>query len=148
MKDLFYLFTVILLLSSCSKSPEPIQYGHDSCENCRMLISDPKYGSELITSKGKIYKFDSIECLADFNNNLNIEDISSIWVTDFSKPNEFININDGFFLKSKNLRSPMGLNLSAFSNAAGLNKIKEQYSGDEIKWDDLVIYVKQQWHEK
>lgn len=148
MKNLFYLFAVILLLSSCSKSPEPIQYGRDSCDNCRMLISDPKYGSELITSKGKIYKFDSIECTADFYNNLNVEDINSIWVTDFLRPNEFININEGLFLRSKNLRSPMGLNLSAFSNATELNKIKEQYGGDEIRWNDLVIYVKQQWHEK
>ncbi len=65
-----YFIAIFLLLSlvtaSCGSNPEPINYGHDECEFCRMQISDNRYGAELVTDKGKVYKFDSIECLIEF----------------------------------------------------------------------------------
>lgn len=144
----YFLLVIIILFVNCSKSPEPIKYGHDSCENCRMLITDHKYGSELITSKGRIYKFDSIECLADYSIKLENSVIGSMWVTNFSNPHELINVNTAIFLKSENLRSPMGLNLSAFSSYPEMENIKKQYGGDKIQWNDLVNYVTKKWHDE
>ncbi len=50
-----------------------------------MLITDNKYGAELITTKGKIYKFDSMECLVEFSLVKNtLGDITNnLFVTDF-----------------------------------------------------------------
>ena len=28
-----------------------------------MTIVDPRYGAELVTTKGKVYKYDAVECL-------------------------------------------------------------------------------------
>ncbi len=64
--SLIFFITLTLLISSCGSKPEPINYGHDECEFCRMQISDNRYGAELVTDKGKVYKFDSIECLIEF----------------------------------------------------------------------------------
>ena len=50
--------------SACSKGHQPINYGEDECEFCKMMVMDKRYGAELVTDKGKIYFFDSIECLA------------------------------------------------------------------------------------
>ena len=55
-----------LLLTSCSTKPEPFAYGKDNCHTCKMGIMDPKFGTELITTKGKIYKFDDVSCMQYF----------------------------------------------------------------------------------
>ncbi|MGB5288980.1 MAG: hypothetical protein WBN42_10875, partial [Ignavibacteriaceae bacterium] len=59
--SMVFLLPLLFLLASCGSKPEPINYGKDECEFCRMQISDNRYGAELVTDKGKVYKFDSIE---------------------------------------------------------------------------------------
>jgi copper chaperone NosL len=135
-----------MIMASCAKSPEPIICGSDACENCKMTISDPKFGAELITGKGKIYKFDSIECLAAYSVAIKAEEIHSGWVTNYLQPENFININNTLFLVSENLKSPMGLNISAFSEQAGIEKTKEEFGGKVLKWKDVQVYVKSEWN--
>ncbi|MBK7105444.1 MAG: hypothetical protein IPH62_09185 [Ignavibacteriae bacterium] len=42
----------------------------------------------------------------------------------------------------------MGLNLTAFSSQTDLNKIKNQYQGKKINWDELIEYVNHEWQHK
>ena len=135
-----------ILFISCNPEPTPIQYGKDNCEYCRMLISDTKYGAELITKKGKIFKYDSIECLAAYSNEIDQNEIHSMWVVNFSRPNELININDSQFLLSDNLKSPMGLYLSAYKDGEQLAEIQKQFGGKIIVWKELVDYVIHEWN--
>lgn len=136
--DISFLFIFL----SCQKSPEPINYYNEECSLCQMTISDPKYGAELITQKGKIYKFDSIECLITFLHNFKSEEVNSTWVTDFSQPQKFIKSEKAIFLKSDELESPMGLNVCAFESKDSLNTIKEKLGGEVLSWNDLINFVK------
>ena len=64
MKKTYILFTFLsLVILSCGISPLPIDYNHDECAYCKMKIADARFGAELVTSKGKVFKFDSAECL-------------------------------------------------------------------------------------
>lgn len=55
-----------------------------------MTISDGRFGAELITDKGRVYKFDDIGCLIRYKtSNLNIE-YKSFYVHDFSSVNKLI----------------------------------------------------------
>jgi len=56
----------MLLFISCSTKPQPIQYGKDVCDHCKMTIVDQKFGGEIVTKKGKAYKFDDLICMAKF----------------------------------------------------------------------------------
>ncbi|TSA29938.1 MAG: hypothetical protein D4R68_01420 [Ignavibacteriales bacterium] len=141
----FCLLTFFALLVSCQKSPEPIAYGSDGCENCKMTISDPKFGAELINTKGKIYKFDSAECLAAFGRTIKPEEINSEWVTNFLMPGEFIKANDAAFLISNKIKSPMGLNISAFSNQKSLDEIRSTSGEKALDWKDVQSYVQNEW---
>lgn len=145
------VWTILVLLAtvtviSCQSKPEPISYGEDNCDNCKMTISDPKYGAELITEKGKVYKFDSIECLADYSMKIEGKTIESMLVTDFSNPENLINTKNALFLKSKKLRSPMGLNLSGFSSSNELYKALKEFDGEIISWDGILKYVSEKWN--
>ena len=147
---LFLMAPAVILFLSCEKKlePVPIQYGQDECEYCRMKITDPRYGSELLLKTGKAYKFDSIECLAAYY--IKYEDknkIHSLWVPDFTTK-EFMSAQKAYYLYSKNLPSPMGLNLSAFQSMEELQKLKEKYGGEVLKWEQVLELVKKEWLNK
>lgn len=142
----FSFIVVLLLFNFCQKQPEKINYNNEDCASCQMTISDNRFGAELITKKGKVLKFDSIECLVFYSENFNQDEIYSMWVTDFSNPPELINIKDAYFLRSSEIQSPMGLNICAFSNTDSLNKIKNEFNGNIFNWEELVDLVKDEWH--
>ncbi|MCL6493678.1 MAG: nitrous oxide reductase accessory protein NosL [Ignavibacterium sp.] len=132
------LFTALLLIS-CSPKPEPIDYGNDVCDFCKMNITDNKYAAELITSKGKVYKFDSIECLFQFKDLefKSDDEIHSELVNDFSNPGELIDLKKAFFLKSEMFRSPMGMNVLSVSSEEKLNEIKSQHGGEILTYNEV-----------
>ncbi|MFA3784004.1 nitrous oxide reductase accessory protein NosL [Melioribacteraceae bacterium 4301-Me] len=141
-----YILLILFFVSiGCSNKPEPVSYGSDSCSNCKMLITDPKFGSEIVTTKGKIFKFDSIECMAYFSTKLG-DAAASFWVTDFSQPEDLMEAKNSFFLKSDKIKSPMGMNLAAFANKKELQTAAAEFNGSQLTWKEVVNYVKKQWN--
>ncbi len=120
MKNLLYISLLILLVSTgCSTEPQAINYGKDVCEHCKMVIADEKYGAEIVTKKGKVFKFDSAECLMDLitEEGQKIDTTGAqILVINFAKPATFIDAKTAFFLKDINYQSPMGGNIVPFDN--------------------------------
>lgn len=138
--NLKLIILLSLLVISCSRKPEQINYGQDVCDLCKMNITDNKFAAELVTAKGKVYKFDSIECLFQFKNLVLDEKqkIHSEWVNDFSNPGELIDLTKAYFLLSEYFRSPMGLNVLSFSSHNKLVEIQSKYGGKELKYDEVL----------
>ncbi len=133
-------FLLLISLSSCSSGPEPIKTGTDNCYFCKMTISDVRFGAELITTKGKIYKFDDVHCIVSYLRTKDVEpqDIKNVYLSNFCKDHQLINVNKCSLLKSENLKSPMGGNTAAFDNRDSLLKIQQLYPGDPVNWNDLI----------
>jgi len=91
-----------LALISCSVEPEPLQYGKDACHHCKMTLMDNKFGAEIVTAKGKIFKFDDTNCLINFlnSNEMSDQDIKHCLITDFSSPGLLIDAKTAFYVKS------------------------------------------------
>ena len=143
--SIILFINLLLLLSSCGSKPEPINYGTDECEFCRMQISDNRYGAELVTDKGKVYKFDSIECLIEFAmvKNLIGDSNQNFLVTDFATPESFTDAMSAFYVHNDNFRSPMGLNVSAFDSEISRQKFVAESGGNLLNWIDVIELVKQ-----
>ena len=139
------VFFLLFIIISCSNQPEPINYGIDECEFCRMQISDNRYGAELVTDKGKVYKFDSIECLIEFAmvKNLIGDSDQKFLVTDFAQPETFIDASTAFYVHNDNFRSPMGLNVMAFDSEVSRQKFVAESGGNLLNWIDVIELVKQ-----
>ena len=139
------LMFLLFLIFSCGKVEEPINYGHDECEYCRMLITDNKYGAELITGKGKVYKYDSIECLINYAlvENLIGNNEVRMLVSDFSDPGNFADARSAFYLHNDEYRSPMGLNTMAFSEESKLTVFESENGGSRLSWIEVVELTKQ-----
>lgn len=135
----------IITLASCGSEPEPINYGHDDCEFCRMLITDNKYGAELVTDKGKIYKFDSIECMIEFSlvKNTLGDTNNKLLITDFDNPGNLVDARNSFYVKNDNFRSPMGLNVTAFNGEEQVQKFISENGGEKLSWVEVIELVKQ-----
>lgn len=141
------LFTGILMcvLFSCTVEPEALQYGNDGCHHCKMTLMDKKFGAELVTKKGKIYKFDDVNCMLIFynSNEVSPEDISCKLVVDFSQPANLIDAQDAFYLKSPEIKSPMGSQVAAFEKKESMDNAKKQLKGIYLVWGELVTQFKQ-----
>ena len=109
-----FLFALTI---SCTSGPEKISFGEDQCVYCRMTISDPKYGALLITDKGRLRKYDAIECMI---NELREKHPSykKLKVVSYDQPKSLILADSAYFVISEAYKSPMGANLAAFANPA------------------------------
>ena len=139
------MLTVMLtVLCSCSTDPEEINFGHDQCALCKMNISDTKFGAEIVTKKGKIFKYDAAECMINAvgRGEINMGDAAGFYVIDAANPKQLIKSETASYLISEKFPSPMGANLSAFGSIADAEKFRSQFGGELKTWDDLLVKFK------
>lgn len=126
------LLITLLSLNSCTPQPEAIKLGADNCYFCKMTISDPRYGAEIVTSTGKIYKFDDIHCMESFIATPEAGRLkTSLYYANFSGKHELIDAAKSYILRSDELKCPMNGHLAAFDNMDSLNKAKGMYGGEQ-----------------
>lgn len=138
-------FTLLYLaglvwLSSCSAGPEPFAFGKDLCHTCKMGIIDPKFGAELITKKGKIYKFDDVSCLNHYlkSNATETSDIRQLLVINFEKENDFLPIDQAVFVLGPAVKSPMGSHAAAFASRDKAEKMNATLQGELLSWKEVT----------
>ncbi len=128
---------ITLSFLACSVEPEPLAYGKDQCHACKMTLMDRKFGAELVTKKGKVYKFDDINCLFNFYNGgtVNKEDYQYTLVVDFSKTEKLVIAQKAFFLKSSEIKSPMASEIAAFESEN--RELTKRWQATQLTWGDL-----------
>lgn len=133
-----------LSIVSCSTEPEQINYGTDICHFCKMTLMDNKFGAELVTKKGKVYKFDDMRCFFNYYNigNDAPSDYQHALVIDYLNPGKLINAYDAFYLKSPEIRSPMDGQMAAFDSKASMSKFKKEWKGIYLAWGEAVTQYK------
>ena len=132
------LLATVTTLSSCQHGPTPLRLGQDHCEFCMMTVSDSRFGAEIITKKGRIYKFDDIHCLrGSINANHPAKtEISAIYLIDFEKGG-WLKSQDAALLESETFRTPMGGNIAAFADSLHRQQFLEQNKGRLVTWNDI-----------
>lgn len=141
-------FVCLILFIGCSANdPAEIHYGQDQCSYCKMNIVDKHFGSQLVTPKGKVYKFDSIECLAAFAY-VSMQDKTgrvSMWVTDFISPGKFVRIDSATIVQNNERASPMGVGLVGFGSDSEASDYIAAKGGRVVDWVSACELVKTEW---
>lgn len=130
----------LMSFSSCTSGPEPIRYGQDNCQHCKMTLTDKHYGAEIVTKKGKVFKFDDLTCLVAYLKSgvLPTENIAQMVSTDFKKAGAFVEVQQAFFLQNEALKSPMRGDVATFSSQNDLSAVKAEIGGGkEMKWAEV-----------
>lgn len=138
LKTLLLVSFFAAILFSCSKGPQPINFGVDNCNHCMMNISDVRYGAELVTQKGRVYKFDDMYCMKEFINGdaLGENQVHSLWLVDFDATENLIPAEQSFLLHNPDLKSPMGSNTAAFADETTREKQYAEHSGTMLLWEE------------
>ena len=133
----------LVLLCSCSNSPQPIDYGQDGCHFCRMTIVDKLHAAEIVTKKGKVYKFDATECMVNYIKTIDQSTIKHFLSNNYLEPGVLIDATQASFLISDNIPSPMGAFLSAFKVKDDAVKIQSGKEGTIYTWKELLAHLNQ-----
>ncbi len=143
-KQLCTLVPALLILAACTPEPQPLIHGLDRCTFCRMTVSDERYGGKIVTAKGKVYPFDSVECLSAFrlSGRISDENFQSSWVADFADAPNLIPTDSAFYLHSRDLPSPMGMDLTAFGKGISRQAVLHAFHGNVLDWSGVDSLVR------
>jgi copper chaperone NosL len=130
---------LVLFVSSCTTKPEAFVLGKDMCDDCKMTIMDPKFGGEIITKKGRTYKFDDAHCVANFIKAGSVKeaDIAQTVFINYQQENTFLDAKTAQFVVSGQLKSPMNSNAAAFASKQVAEQKAKETAGTVKSWNDL-----------
>ena len=132
-KNTFFLVITGLLLVGCGVNPESIDFGKDHCAYCKMSISDPKFGAELVTAKGKVFKFDALECMVPSMQQQDDTEYAHILAIAYDVPGVLHPVDSMHFVISEKYNSPMGANLAGFKNAHLIERNPGLFDWESLK---------------
>ena len=104
-----------------------------------MSIVDQRFGGEVVTKKGKIYKFDAVECTINYLDQEHVDEskIELILTNTYDSPGELSSALECYYLKSENMPSPMGMYLNPFNGNSEALKYQKENKGIVMKWEEL-----------
>lgn len=128
---------VLLLFVSCNTTePEPVKLNVDNCEHCKMTIADLKFAAELITDKGRIYKFDDLSCLLSYKKDQSLVNTKE-FVADYNNPKDFVNAEEAFFVSGEKVQSPMNGNVAGFAKKEDAEKFASEKGATVTGWGQV-----------
>lgn len=137
-KIIILMLLPLAALFSCEeKGVQPIAYGKDKCAFCTMKIMDNSYGTELVDTEGKAYKFDSSECMIRFMHQNADKKYTDKLSNYYESVGELIPVEEATFLVSDNLPSPMGAGITAFKTKEDAQKMQQEKTGEVYTFGEL-----------
>lgn len=141
MKYIITLLIIILAVSmGCQVEPEPIRYGSDVCQYCHMTIVDRQHAAELVTRKGRVAKFDAIECMINQLKTEDENDFELFLIADYSQPGVLVDATSATYVISPAIPSPMGAFLSGFAGKDSAQNFINLNGGQMYNWSELKTY--------
>ena len=132
------VLSVVAFSISCSIEPVPVEYGFDHCNFCEMTVVDKGHAAILVSSKGKTYKFDAIECMIRYSNRAEDMKFAQILVCDYTNPGNMVNAEEAHFLVSDSIPSPMGGFLSAIYDEQMSLELLSKKGGEIFQWNEVL----------
>lgn len=132
------LIIPVIMLSACSPDgPEPIILNKDNCAHCKMTISEAHFAAELITTKGRVFKFDDITCMIAYKQENPDKTVKNHYVHYYPGNNELIPAENASYISGGTLRSPMAGNIAAFKSKTEANEYLEKTKAEKTDWTTL-----------
>lgn len=146
---LFVGFVLLALVLGCNSGPVPLEFGKDGCEFCKMILMDPKFGCEIVTDKGRVYKFDDINCMIQYMEEQNLDELGNhqFYIIDYHQPGHLIDAREAHYLYAEEIRTPMAARTVAFGDIMLRQKFSVGIENPKfMTWSDIVEYFKKNMH--
>jgi copper chaperone NosL len=133
-----FLLLSLTIFSCANDKAVPIKLNVDNCDFCGMSIADGKFAAEVITDKGRDYKFDDILCMINYTKENSNTKIGGYYVNDFAQDNILIPAQTAFFLSGGTIQSPMRGGIIAVSNEVDAKEFGTKLSAVPITWEAIL----------
>ena len=133
-----FLLLSITIFSCANDKAVPIKLNADNCDFCGMSIADGKFAAEVITEKGRAYKFDDISCMMNYCKENSNTKMGAYFVNDFTQDNVLIPAETAFFLSGGAIQSPMRGGIIAFSNEPDAKEMATKLNAEPITWKAIL----------
>ena len=145
-RHLLSLVLLIFALSTCqggdeSLSPPEIRYGEDVCDQCNMIISEPRFAAAYAAEDGNTRRFDDIGEMFLYAHERN-EIVHAFWVHDYHSE-DWIEASGATYVHNPRLMTPMGWGIAAFAGAADARRYGGEQGATVLTFDDLQEQVQQ-----
>lgn len=138
MQAKLYIVLLSFFIFSCSIEPQPINYGQDACVYCKMNIVDTQHAAEIVTKKGKVYKYDAIECMVNYLKDKDMNSIALFLVSNYGTQDGLIDATKATYIKSQEIPSPMGAFLSGLDSEQRAKELLKEKGGKLFTWEELL----------
>ena len=132
---------VLLLAGGCggeaTLEPPTIHYGQAVCDLCGMIVSDERFAAaEVVLRDGRAEGrfFDDTGEIFQLEAP---EDAEFAWYVHDMRTLEWIEAGEAVFLRSKELRTPMGLGIAAFASRSEAEAAQADFGGELYTLDEL-----------
>ncbi|MDX1664754.1 MAG: nitrous oxide reductase accessory protein NosL [Candidatus Promineifilaceae bacterium] len=136
---LLILIPLLLALVACADSaaegPPEIRYGEDLCDDCHMIIDDPRFASAYVTEEGEFRLFDDIGDMYRYADRTG-DSVRAFWVHDYHSE-EWLESDSATFVYSPALLTPMGWGLAAFADRETAAAFQAEEGGDLLTAAEL-----------
>lgn len=133
-----FILSLWLLAAACSQEPAVIHYGSDECAHCKMMITDNQFASQIVTEKGKAYKFDAIECMTAYSREHHDDlDGALRYVSNYNEGGTWLRAEEAQYVKSEVVNSPMGESLLAFPSSESARQHMAERPGRLLQWKEV-----------
>jgi copper chaperone NosL len=139
-------FLTFVLLGGCAIEPQPVMLGAEECAHCRMVIAELDFAAQALNTRGKAYKFDAVECMAEWvvGGEVAPAELHSLWVADRADEGRWISVEEARFLRSDGIRSPMGRGLMAHASEGDARVHQRSVGGEVLDWGEVLALVQRE----
>lgn len=102
-----------------------------------MTIVDRKFASEVMTNKGRTYKFDAIECMVHFIGAHQDIRFKRYLTNDYLGKGDMLDATVCSYLISPGIESPMGASLGAFASETEAEQVQMKIGGELYAWTQI-----------
>ena len=110
--------------------PVPVTLGEDACAGCKMIVSDARFGAQLIERSGKVEQFDDLGCLLQRHRRESLEP-EGIFVRTWPA-GAWIRGDQAWLLSARDVPSPMGYGFAAFVDEQSARAEAARHHGSSV----------------
>lgn len=142
----FIVFVVSIITVGCGPLDDGvprIRYGEETCDRCRMIISEKRFAAAYRTEAGQLRKFDDLGC-AILHREAHEEAVTQFWGYDFEETG-WLDVRKAFLVRSPDLITPMGYGIAVLPTAVKASALVEKVNGQLVKFDQLnsILHTQQ-----
>jgi copper chaperone NosL len=103
-----------------------------------MTLVQKGFAAQRVNDKGKVYKYDAIECLAQDLSTRPAREGEKLYVSDFSRPDApLLPAGEAVYLQGGKVMSPMGGALAGFAAGDSARAFQGRLGGEIRIWKSL-----------